>query len=255
MRRVHLFEMMDQPWLPDGLRNQLTDHLRAAEQFWRPFDVVEPMLAEAVAASGAREIVDLCSGGGGPAVHLTAHLIARGEADGLVLTDLFPNLPAWRHASEQPGVRFEPAPVDATDVPEHLNGARTLFNAFHHLRPAQARGVLADAARKRRPILIVEVVGRSAPGLLTAIGVAALSPALVFTFRPIRLSAVLLCLPIPIVPLMLLWEGLASCLRTYSVQELHELTEPTPGYRWEVTTIDTGRVWTRLTILRGLPEP
>ena len=41
--------------------------------------------------------------------------------------------------------------------------------------------------------------------------------------RPLRWSRLLWTYLIPLVPVITLFEGLVSCLRTYSVQELHDL--------------------------------
>ncbi len=46
------------------------------------------------------------------------------------------------------GLGYERASIDALDVPAERPGLRTLFNAFHHLRPEQARAVLASAVEE-----------------------------------------------------------------------------------------------------------
>jgi len=57
-------------------------------------------------------------------------------------------------------------PVDATNVPADLRGARTVWNAFHHSRPEQARSILANAVADRQAIAVFEVVSRELPMLL-----------------------------------------------------------------------------------------
>src|SRR2546422_6427005 len=51
---------------------------------------------------------------------------------------------------------FRSEPVDATQVPGDLHGFRTIFTAFHHFRPAQARAVVADAVAKGEGIGVFE---------------------------------------------------------------------------------------------------
>lgn len=251
MARIHLFEWMDQPWLPDVLRTGITDHLRTTEDVFAPYAPIEELLAEAIAASGQPRFVDLCSGGGGPAVQLAASLRARGEADGVVLTDLFPNNAAFEAASQAPGVDFHPEPVDATRVPPSLVGTRTLFNAFHHLPPPLARAVLADAASSRQPILVVETLSHTPQGVALALGIAALEPLLVFARRPPRLDHVLLSTLLPVLPLLLAWEGTVSALRCYSARELDALTGGLggAGYTWRQ---GRSRSWIPLVELRWL---
>ena len=119
-------------------------------------------------ATGDDTLLDLCSGGGGPALTI-AGLLREQYATPLrvVLTDLYPNLPRLERArAEGRGkVEFRDRPVDATAVPESLAGFRLICNAFHHLPPSAARKCLADAVSQRRGIALVEMVDRSAASL------------------------------------------------------------------------------------------
>jgi hypothetical protein len=60
------------------------------------------------------------------------------------------HLEAFERASRlsQGAITYRSEPVDATKVPNDLPGFRTMFNAFHHLRPEQAHAMLADAVAK-----------------------------------------------------------------------------------------------------------
>ena len=49
---------------------------------------------------------------------------------------------------------YHPEPVDAVKVPAEMTGLRTMFQAFHHLRPDQARAALADAAAKGQGVAV-----------------------------------------------------------------------------------------------------
>jgi hypothetical protein len=67
---------------------------------WEAMDLVSPVvpiLAKAVKAAGATQIVDLCSGGGGPHRLLLPQLqAATGNKElGMTLTDLWPHVDAW----------------------------------------------------------------------------------------------------------------------------------------------------------------
>ena len=48
-------------------------------------------------------------------------------------------------------------------------------------------------------------------------------------------------LGIPVIPLVVLIDGIVSCLRTYSTQELTELTRSLEGapYDWEISEVRT----------------
>jgi hypothetical protein len=68
-----------------------------------------------------------------------------------------------------------------------------------------------------------------------------LFPVLLLTpsIRPRRVRRYLFTYLIPLVPLVVLWDGLASDPRSRTVQELEELLEPlrSPEYHWEVGTV------------------
>jgi hypothetical protein len=49
----------------------------------------------------------------------------------------------------------------------------------------------------------------------------------------LRWSKILLTYLIPLIPLAVLWDGLVSCLRTRTPQELLALTSRFPQYEWE----------------------
>jgi hypothetical protein len=204
-------------------------------------------------------VVDLCSGGTGPVITLAKAVEPRlGFAPTVVLTDLFPNRAAFARAAERSAVPIaaETEPVDARNVPARLEGVRTVFDAFHHFRPADARGILRDAAARRRPILIVEATERSVPALL---GMLLFVPLLVLVLtplvRPLRWWRLLLTYVIPLAPLLILFDGLVSCLRSYTETELRELAH---GLETETYQFHVGSKATRggrLTYLLGVDGP
>ena len=166
MKRRHLVELEDLSWWPRVFRDAETDYLVTALRVTRTYSVMVPRLAAALKKCGATQIIDLCSGGGGPWPELLPALRAEGADVSLCLTDKYPNTAALAKVAEKlPGVRFEAESVGALDVPERLSGFRTVFTAFHHFRPADARAILASAVRDRQGIAIFEATSRT-PGAL-----------------------------------------------------------------------------------------
>jgi hypothetical protein len=100
-----------------------------------------------------------------------------------------------------------------------------MFSAFHHFRIEEARAVLADAVRKRQGIAVFEGTHRSARAMLLMLLVPLMVLLITPFIRPFRWSRLFWTYLIPVVPLVSLFDGLVSCLRTYSVEELCELTE------------------------------
>ena len=130
-----------------------------------------------------------------------------------------------------------------------------MFTAFHHFRPEQARAVLRDAVLQRRGIAIFEATQRSALALLLTL----LAPLMVLIMtpliRPFRWSRLLWTYLIPLVPLVTLFDGLVSCFRTYTVQELHDLTTGlgTNDYLWDIGMLKGKSTPIPITYLIGVP--
>jgi hypothetical protein len=66
MRRLHLLEIEDQPWCPAVLHDAATDFLQFMIVRTDTCAPAVPLLRSALERAGTRQVVDLCSGGGGP---------------------------------------------------------------------------------------------------------------------------------------------------------------------------------------------
>ena len=235
MRR-HLVELEDLQWWPRVFRDAATDYLVAAIHHARLYDGLAPRLAAAVKRCRAGQVIDLCSGGGGPWPDLLPALRAAGADVPVCLTDKYPNTAALgRLAATTPGVRFESEPVSATDVPARLAGFRTVFTAFHHFRPADARAILAAAVRDRQGIAIAEASSRTWAALamqaLIPLAVLTLTPAI----RPFRWSRLFWTYLVPVLPAAILFDGVVSTLRVYTPEEMLAMGREVSGeeYEWE----------------------
>ena len=74
--------------------------------------------------------------------------------------------------------------------------------------------------------------------------------------RPVKMSRLLFTYLLPIIPLLVLFDGLVSCVRTYSVEELRKLTEGLDGkdFSWEAGEIGGGKSPVPVIYLIGCPE-
>ena len=160
MARVHLFELGDLDWFPRTFHQYETDYLAfIAETFGMLSRGFIAPITRLLDRAPERRIIDICSGGAGPWLSLLPRISSSDSLEPtVILTDISPNIPAMERVRTMSKGRidFIAEPVDATAVPGALQGARTLFNGFHHLRPAVARQVLADAATKGQPIGVFE---------------------------------------------------------------------------------------------------
>ena len=93
------------------------------------------------------------------------------------------------------------------------------------------------------PIAIFEAQERSLPSILamlfSPISVLLTTPLI----KPFKIGRILFTYLIPIVPLFVLWDGLVSSFRTYSVKEMKGLVQSLEGsekYDWEIDKIKAG---------------
>jgi hypothetical protein len=235
MHRLHWFEFGDLKRLPRPLREAEAAYLVTAYRLvplaraWagKIFDTLRPV--------GRIELLDLCSGAGGPMPSVIDELEKRGCVASAILSDLHPAANGISH----PRISWLSEPLDATQVPAGLAGVRTMFSAFHHFRPEAARAILEDAFRQRRPICIFESGAGTAVGVATMLLVPLNVLAMMAMARPFRWGNVVFTYLIPILPLMIFWDGVVSMLRIYSPEQMRGLIAglESTDYSWE-----TGRL-------------
>ncbi len=124
-----------------------------------------------------------------------------------------------------------------------------MFSAFHHFRPDAAKAILKDAFDRRRAICIFESGSGTLAGLISMVGVPLAVLALMPWARPFRWAYLLFTYILPLIPLIVLWDGSVSMLRTYTPELMKKLTHDLQAsdYVWEI-----GRIQVR-GIVGGLP--
>lgn len=252
-----MFEFEDQPWLPTALRDYMTDVLCGLFSLLCRRTEVATRLADLLEACGSTQILDLCSGGSGPLWPLVRELEGRGLSVEVLLTDKYPNQPAFESLHRRTGGRlgYLAEPIDATAVPADLPGVRTLFAAFHHFTDDEAVAILRDAVVKQRGIAVFEaserhpVMAFAMP--LMPLAVWALTPFL----RPFRPGRLFFTYLLPVVPWLVFWDGVVSCWRTRTPAELRALVAraEATGYRFEVGQDKVRGLPARVTWLVGYP--
>lgn len=259
MSRLHIFEWEDQSWFPELFRNFITDHL--VFHVKRLYVPIVPMLSDKMRKTGYVNIIDLCSGGDGPLQVLAAKCAEElNETVDVTLTDLFPNLEAFEKSkAESNGViDFRRESISAMECPEELTGFRTIFTALHHFQPRDVKGILTDAASKGVPIGVFEFTERTLRNATVTPFGAFLSSFLVTPFLGrMTLGRFIFTYIIPLAPFFFVWDGFVSCLRTYSLKELDDITREIvyPEYNWESGKISaTGHIGPyNITYLFGIP--
>ena len=259
MKRFHLREISDQHWCPRPLRDGATIFLQYFENVSNIFSTTSSLIRHAMERCGARRVIDLCSGSGGPWLRLYQSFHEReGFPITILLTDKNPNVEFLRQtrAISCKGLDFLPASIDATNVPDELTGFRTFFNSFHHFSPEEALSILQDAMNKRQGIGIFEATERN---IMAILQIMLLIPASVFVLmpfvRPIRLSLLFWTYIIPLLPFIITHDGVISSLRTYTPRELRNLTEKVANdsYVWKIGRKPVPNLPRTITYLIGCP--
>lgn len=218
------------------------------------------LLAKALKHTKESRIIDLCSGAGGPMLDVAEELRTQhGVKDlKLSLSDLYPNVKAAAqiNAKNDPAIQYITHPVNAAEVGDSLKGVRTMVCSMHHMRPETAKGILKDAQEDDQPICIYEISDNAPPVFLFWIAFIFVIP-MVFLLtpfiRPMTWQQIVFTYIIPILPILIAWDGAVSNVRTYTIDDLAILTKDLKkeGYKWETGKIP-GKGGKKLYLL-GLP--
>jgi hypothetical protein len=258
VKRVHLYEITDQRWCPQSVRAVLTDFIKFGVNKWKEDAAMATLVRRGLEHTGGHTVIDLCSGSGGPWSGVLRSLDDEGFSVKVCLTDKYPDVQAPAYANSVSGgsVHYCSEPVDAAHVPETLAGFRTMFSAFHHFRPAEARAILQDAANRRQGIAIFEVTQRTPWALFNFLLTSLLVPFCVPFFRPCRWLSLVWTYLLPVGWAVVLFDSLVSCLRTYSVTELQEMAKGinATNYAWEAGELKVANSPVPVTYLLGYPE-
>jgi hypothetical protein len=225
MGRIHAFEFEDLQWFPRNLRNYATDFLQFGANAFDMYKEVIPILQKGIDKAGNNTIIDIASGGGGGLITIARHLKKQNPTLKIILTDFYPNLEAFKRTQYLEPEIFEyiSTPVDAMAVPPSLKGLRTQFLSLHHFKPEHVKHILQNAIDNHQSIAIFEGQQRTVksmiPMLFSPISVLLSTPFL----RPFKPDRLLFTYLIPVLPLVVMWDGIISVLRTYTVEELNSI--------------------------------
>lgn len=266
MRRHHLFELADAPWLPTVIKDGVTDNLQLGLNLFRPYDVVVPRLAELLRQTGAERVLDLGSGGAGPWRTVLDRLQEEGLQPRVTLSDLQPSPDRLAEAlRDLPGVDYWPDPADARALPAPLREVpvRTMFTALHHLDEEDVRGLVEGCVRDGAGFGAFEFTERRPREVLLSF-VAAFSTTLAFapTFwrgwspRGLARWATRILLA-PLIALVNAWDGAVSVARTYTPEEIRAILARVPGadaYAWDIGLAVAPRMSSRVLYVVGRPR-
>lgn len=220
--RIHAFEWEDQSWFPTFLRDCMTDFLEFIARIAKMYKTLPEELNTVLLDTKNNEILDLGSGAGGPWNTVLPELASINPDVRVTLSDYYPNLKAFKKLESKHGehLNYISEPIDARNVAQNATALRTQFLSLHHFKPEGCIEIFKNAVANKAPIVIVEGQSRNLPStvgmLLSPINVLLMTPFI----RPFRWDRLLFTYLIPILPILILWDGIISVLRTYDEGEL-----------------------------------
>ncbi len=227
-KRKHWAEFGDQQWMSGWIREGYLDCLNFGLRVGGQFRQLHTVFADWTKRNEHLPILDLGSGGGGPIETMLreAHR-SRTRLPQIFLSDLHPSVDHYARLSSafsSQQLSFISQPVSATQTAHLQFTLRSLCATFHHFRPETARDVIRDALTCGRSLLIVEPLQRDLRHLLLVL----LSGPFAYMLAPLFASRwswrkFLFTSIVPILPLMVMWDGVVSVLRTYTASEIKSL--------------------------------
>ncbi|MBR09407.1 MAG: hypothetical protein CMP48_17190 [Rickettsiales bacterium] len=257
MKRLHLFEFEDFPWFPDFLRVCLTNYIVTFHRLLDSATNLSELLKDLISRTGSHEVVDLCSGAGGPMPWVHERLVAEFPDLKLTLTDLYPNSDALKAFAQTGPISYQKESVNAARVSQDMIGIRTMVCSMHHMKPEVLKDILADAQNAKQPFLGYEISDNSFPKWIWWIGLPfnIISVFLITPLvRPMTWQQLVFTYLIPVLPILIAWDGAVSNARTYTLEDMDILLNDLPAadYHWEKGALP-GKGGKKL-FLKGIPN-
>lgn len=221
---MFLFEFMDLRWVPSSLRSTIHDALDsclgAAPR--RYYEWVAQEILNLIEKNPTGTIVEL-GAGTAPITRALAGALDGRKNISLLVSDLYPDASLYKSLEQMyPGiVRAELSPTNFSQPLDFPAGSLLVLSAaFHHLPPAARIDVMKNLSAYR--VAVFEPLRRNpASFLLCLFGFvpAIRTPLLFWNQRPGNLRRLFWCWLFPLATMIIVWDGLVSCLRCWTEKE------------------------------------
>lgn len=235
-KRVQFIELQDLPWLPSILRDGVTDYLQFLLKVFNVYKPSIEIISKITESTQSQNIVDLCSGSGGPLVGLSKEL----NNYNIVLTDLYPNYTTWNFIkANNHNIDYINQSTNALEAKINENSIVTMYTSFHHFKDEDAQKIISNCIKNNSTIAIFEFVQRDLISLLLVL------PSPIFMFflipfvRPFSFSRIIFTYLIPLIPIITLWDIIVTVLRIRNKQELNYLCKDFWHYKFEYGEVKT----------------
>lgn len=241
--RYQAFQWTNQPWMPKFLRKCADEYLDFLVGFMginRPF---LPLFQELFNLTKPNTVVVLNGmTGGGPAFMASELRSMRGGHLTMTLSDDHLDKARALQIGELSGETLDSISSLATTV--QGPAVAVAINSFHRLSNEKAILTLKEVSEKFDGVLIAEGNNRSPRqvfGMLIAV------PALVFATAffvpPFSIKRLLFTYLIPLIPLVVVWDGIAALFRIFPPEDLLMLAEQAgrSDYEWKSAKVPNHR--------------
>jgi hypothetical protein len=227
MKCLFLFEFMDLAWLPSTLRATVHDVLDCClgTAPRRYYEWVALEILKLVEDGSVDTIVELGAGTAPITRELAKRLDGR-KGISLRVSDLYPNRALYQTLEEEyPDlIQTDRRSIDFSHPMDLPPGSLlVLSGTFHHVPHAARLHALESLSAYR--VAMFEPLGRNPASLLLSLlgffsGLA--TPLRFWSQRPGNWRRVLWCWLVPLAPVMIVWDGIVSCLRYWTEKEWEE---------------------------------
>lgn len=236
---MHLFEFMDQDWLPKSLRDTLRDILECgnSKPFRSYYDCVTAQVIQEAMDRGCSSIWELGAG----TAPITRRLL---KDEGLLkawqddsenkkritfgICDRNPDTSLYEEMVEEDSlnrleiieesIQFDDLPLT---LPWSEDALLVLSATLHHLPYKLRKKALSNLTANGNVLIVAEPLRKTLLSVLFTL--LSLVPALLsplrYANRPESLRRFVWCWLLPVAPVMFVWDGVVSCLRQWTRQQ------------------------------------
>lgn len=234
---MRLFEFGDLDCVPDLYHVYLRKYLVFFYKAFGYYNLWVPGFTNFVKKLKKKELMECCSGAGEPLQLIDARLDTNQVGSlSYLLSDIRPN-PEIVDKFNQEGLRFRYVSdsVDVTQDLEKFDCPKIFINSFHHFTNEQVEKIFLNNFKRKNEIIILEYVSKSFLGFFSMlVGPIVVIFTLPFVVKLRHLPVMMVFTYIlPLFPLMMLWDGIISCLHEYSESNLKAIVKKL-GYDLDV---------------------
>lgn len=235
---MRLFEFGDLKITPAIYRKYLREYLFFFYKIFGYYRLWLPYVSAFIIRTNKKVLMEHCSGDGRVLLLIESQLFGR-EFDEIsyIQSDIRPDFFAKKINQLNSKFHYIEKKVDATRCNDYNKHPKIFINSFHHFTREQALKILEKNLKNRNEVIILEYCRNSILGYLSMF----ISLPVIFVTLPFRTDTkdlpmmFLFTYALPLFPLMVLWDGIISCLRSYSNMELAKIIYET-GIEAKLTT-------------------